>query len=170
MSFDRRWLMTASAAAFFGALFRKAEAAPPAPGAGPAATGAKTPEDFIVLFGKGWPRKPDQAESAVIDMALRDVYLKRFNARFPKMSPAEKAHLEGFAQNLGTVTYACLENNRKGTCGWDAEPNVKLRREHVDAARELLGYYLNLPPEKRCDPNATKVTQAEEPCPLCLLP
>ena len=170
MSFDRRWLLTSSAAALVGSFFRPAEAAPPPQKAGSGSVKGETPADFIDIFKKGWPRKPTKDEEKVIQDALEAAYQDRFKARIGKMNDLEKERLKGFARDLGLLTYACLENNRKGTCGWDAAPTVKLSRVHVETARDLLGFYLNLPPEKRCDPTGYKMMQPEEPCPLCPMP
>ena len=169
MPFDRRWLLTAAGSAFLASLFEKtggASAASP-----PTASLAKDADSLFELFQKGFPRKLTAAESKACRLALDGAYIDRFTRIFPGLDGTARAHLQGFAQMLGTLTYACLENQRKGTCGWAIKANPVLGKEHILVARELLGFYVNLPEAKRCDPAAPfKVLQPDEPCPLCPVP
>lgn len=171
MSFDRRWLFRATSAAFFASLFRSEEGSGAAPVKGPAPTGAKTPEEFFGLYELGFGRKLTAAEEAVARKALWAGYKDRFDKRMDSISDVQKAHLEGFATMLGTLTARNLENDQKGTCGWGpkAKPEAKLGPEHVEAARDLLGFYFNRK-IKRCVPEEYKILQADEPCPLCPMP
>lgn len=168
MSFDRRWLLTAAGSAFLANLFEKTGGAATAPP--PGASLAKDADTLFLLFQKGFPRKLSTAESKACRLALDDAYLDRFTRIFPGLDPTARAHLEGFAQVLGTLTYACLENEKNGTCGWKKKANPVLGKEHLLVARELLGFYIRLPESKRCDPTTYKVLQIDEPCPLCPSP
>ena len=175
MSFDRRWLFTAAGAAFFSSLFRKLEASTPTspPAGNPPRPRAKTADEFFALFLAGFPKVPAKVEQKELRTALESAYLKRFKRMFENLNEGEKVRLGQMATELGTLTYKCFANEKSGGCGWGKpNPNAKLGANHVEAARELLGFYLNVNDVKKCEGQyAAKGTrQPDEPCPLCPTP
>lgn len=168
MSFDRRWLLTTAGSAFLVAFAREALPAPPPPKGrltGNAAVDADLLfEEFRLGYGALTP-----AEEKLCRNALGAAYQERFDRLYAGLDPAKRQLLLGFAYGMGNLTYRCLENEKKGVCGWKADPGATLREEHVQRARELLGYHLNTSIKARCgaSPTLGKARQADEPCPLC---
>ena len=175
MPFDRRWLFTAAGAAFLSSLFRGAEeaAATPPPAGNPLRPRAQTPDEFFALFLEGFPKAPAEVEQKELRTALDNAYVKRFDRLFKNLNNDEKLRLEQMSTELGALTYKCFVNEKNGGCGWGKpDPNTKLGAKHVEAARELLGFYLNVPDAKKCKGQyAVRGTrQPDESCPLCPTP
>lgn len=168
MSFDRRWLLTAAGSAFLASFAREGLGATPR--SGPKLTGdpAKDEELLFAEFEAGYGSLT-KAEEKVCHDALKNVYGERFARIHPGLDATKRQLLMGFAYGLGNLTYRCLENERKGACGWKADPAASLREEHVQRARELLGFHLNTKLKGRCGaaPATSKFLQADEACPLC---
>ncbi len=168
MSFDRRWLLTAAGSAFLASLAR--EGLGSAPTVGPKLTGDPSKDEALMYaeFDAGFGSLT-KAEESVCHGALKGAYAERFGRIYPGLDATKKQLLLGFAYALGNLTYRCLENEKKGACGWKADPAATLREEHVQRARELLGFHLNTHLKARCAAPApqAKLLQADEPCPLC---
>ncbi len=175
MPFDRRWLFSAAGAAFLSSLLARLEASTPtsAPAGNPRPPRAQTPDEFFALFLAGFPKAPAEVEQKELRTSLDNAYIKRFERLFKNLKEDEKLRLGEMATELGTLTYKCFVNERSGGCGWgEANPNAKLGAKHVEAARELLGFYLNLKDAKKCrgEYAVQGWRQPDESCPLCPTP
>lgn len=169
MSFDRRWLLTTAGAAFLASIARDGLAAAPLTAPKPTGDAAKDKELLFTEFERGFGML-DPAQTQLCRGILTGVYGDRFDDAYPGLDATKRQLLLGFAYGLGNLTYRCLENERKGACGWRANPKAVLREEHVQRARELLGYHLNSSIRIDCGnaKAAVRIRQVDEPCPLCL--
>lgn len=168
MPFDRRWLLTAAGSAFLASLSKDGLATPASAGAKPSGDPAKDKELAFQEFRIGYGDLTADEEK-LVRRALEGTYGERFDRLYPSLTEAERRTLLGFACFLGTLTSRCLENEQKGRCGWKGDPSATLREEHVQRARELLGYRLNTKLKFPCSSavSSPNVLQADEPCPLC---
>lgn len=168
MPFDRRWLLTAAGSAFLASLAEEGLGATPPKVSRPTGDAAKDRDAAFAEFRAGFGEL-DPAQEKLCRKVLEDAYLERFDRIYPGLDPTKQARLLGFAYALGNLTYRCLENERAGKCGWKKDAGATLREEHVQRARELLGYHLNTKLKGKCGapPSAAELRQADEPCPLC---
>ena len=169
MSIQRRWFLTAAGSAFLASLSGVLNAATKSTkrkrSGDPAEDARLIFDDFKLGFGN-----ITAAQEKVCKDVLETTYLARFKERYPALSDKEIMVLSGFANAMGSLTAGALRNEKAGKCGWKKDESAVLREEHLQRAREMLGFHMNLAirPGKRCSaspPPATK--EPEEPCPLC---
>lgn len=173
MSFDRRWLLTAAGSALLASIANRARGdstcSDPSLPADVKDGCEKAWEAFRKGFGKMTP-----SEESTCRAFLDATYGSRFVDTYPGLGADRRTHLVGFAQHLGELTAFCLDSERKGKCGWKQVPAAPLREEHLQRARELVGFATNKHLKgvkcsggKRNGRGEYEVLQADEQCPLC---
>jgi hypothetical protein len=198
MSFNRRWLLTAAGSALVASAAGFLEAKEGGSGGkGKAPIGKKTGiladdetlvfENFVFGYrkapepGGGKPfDDPTPPERAEIRKVLRTYYGKRFDKKHGGMPPKQFVWLEQFASTLGFIAGQSLLLQRKGGCGWgDAVPDAKLGEDHVEFARDVIGFVLNSRLRERLTgqgdvlcyeaqiPGLAHTKEVDQPCPLC---
>ncbi len=178
MSFQRREFLTAAGSTLLASIAGVLEAqTPPARGAmrkKPAKVDDAI-EDLTQGFLAGYPKTRSQVDEELIRDTLYPIYHRRYRKRHDAMLDEKYDMLWRFAFVLGTITDQCLQHEIAGECGWVENKKAALRPDHIDRAREILGFALNsviiketngggcykVPPE---DP---KNRQIDKQCPLC---
>jgi hypothetical protein len=184
MSFQRRWFLTAAGSVFLASIAGAVDAK----GGGKKEDPVKKPVDpeeaaevlmQALLAGYAPGRKPSDDEEKVLRATLKPLYHDRYFKRHgnPDMDNDKFTLLTKFAGVLGGLAQQCLQHDIKGDCGWDpAKPNAKLGPEHIDRAREILGFALNK--KLIADSNSggcykvpketdEKSRQIDKQCPIC---
>ena len=115
MSFDRRWLFTAAGAAFLSSLFRKRGGGRRGTGhRGRHRWGRRPRTSSSPCIQKGWPRKLPRPRKTVARKALWEALREAIRQAVPQPHRSREGSPRGVRETLGTLTYACLENNRNG--------------------------------------------------------
>lgn len=187
MSYDRRWFLTASGSAFLAGIAGTLKGAQPTPTSTPTPTPTpvptKKPKDadeayenlvtrLLVAHGSN-----DEGDARIIREALEPMYRARYKGKHTDLDDLHYDLLGQFAEDIGYLTAQCLRNEKEGECGWTKNTKAVLRIEHVQRAREVLGFALNKNLMggtwiQKCYPLpkvsvSGRMRQPDTQCPLC---